>query len=200
MEIKSPVSATLSPEQLAAIQDAVSHYRAVKGGVMPALHAVQGICGNWLPLEALKLLAEGMDIPYPYLYGVMSFYTMFSPTPRGKYVIRLCESPPCHIMGAVNLAEMLQTELGIKVGETTADGLFTLEHTACLGVCEVSPAMQINEVVHGRLTPERVKNILADYRAGKAPDYRQVRRTTNPLSDYPPSPDEVEPVPERGSD
>jgi NADH-quinone oxidoreductase subunit F len=117
---------------------------------------------------------------------------MFSPTPRGKYIIRLCESPPCHIMGAVNLAEMLQTELGIKVGETTADGLFTLEHTACLGVCEVSPAMQINEVVHGRLTPERVKSILADYKAGKAPDYRQVRRTTNPLSDYPPSPDEVD--------
>ena len=100
MEIKTPVSATLSPEQLAAIQDAVSHYKAVKGGVMPALHAVQGICGNWLPLEALKLVSEGMDIPYPYLYGVMSFYTMFSPTPRGKYLIRLCESPPCHIMGA----------------------------------------------------------------------------------------------------
>ena len=191
MEIKSPVSATLSPEQLAAIQDAVSHYRAVKGGVMPALHAVQGICGNWLPLEALKLLAEGMDIPYPYLYGVMSFYTMFSPTPRGKYIIRLCESPPCHIMGAVNLAEMLQTELGIKVGETTADGLFTLEHTACLGVCEVSPAMQINEVVFGRLTAERVKNILSDYRAGKAVDYRTLPRTTNPLSDYLASGDEL---------
>ena len=116
MEIKSPVSATLSPEQLAAIQDAVSHYRAVKGGVMPALHAVQGICGNWLPLEALKLLAEGMDIPYPYLYGVMSFYTMFSPTPRGKYIIRLCESPPCHIMGAENLVEMLQSGVGDQGG------------------------------------------------------------------------------------
>ena len=119
MEIKTPVSATLSPEQLAAIQDAVSHYKAVKGGVMPALHAVQGICGNWLPLEALKLLAEGLDIPYPYLYGVMSFYTMFSPTPRGKYIIRLCESPPCHIMGAEDLVAVLKAELGIKVGETT---------------------------------------------------------------------------------
>ena len=86
---------------------------------MPALHAVQGICGNWLPLEALKLVAEGMDIPYPYLYGVMSFYTMFSPTPRGKYIIRLCESPPCHIMGAENLVSVLKGELGIKVGETT---------------------------------------------------------------------------------
>ena len=143
------------------------------------------------PWKPSSCLSEGMDIPYPYLYGVMSFYTMFSPTPRGKYIIRLCESPPCHIMGVENLVEVLKSELGIKVGETTADGLFTLEHTACLGVCEVAPAMQINEVVHGRLTAERVKNILADYRAGKAPDYRQLRRTTNPLSDYPASPDEL---------
>ena len=191
MEIKTPVSATLSPEQISAIQDTVSHYQAVKGGVMPALHAVQGICGNWLPLEALKLMSEGMDIPYPYLYGVMSFYTMFSPTPRGKYIIRLCESPPCHIMGADNLVEVLKAELGIKVGETTTDGLFTLEHTACLGVCEVSPAMQINEVVFGRLTAERVKNILSDYRAGKTVDYRTLPRTTNPLSDYLASGDEL---------
>ncbi|MBM4301941.1 MAG: NADH-quinone oxidoreductase subunit NuoF [Deltaproteobacteria bacterium] len=191
MEIKSPVSATLSPEQVSAIQDAVNRYNAIKGGVMPALHAVQGICGNWLPLEALKLVSEGMDIPYPYLYGVMSFYTMFSPTPRGKYIIRLCESPPCHIMGAENLVAVLKGELGIKVGETTADGLFTLEHTACLGVCEVSPVMQINEVVFGRLTPERVKNILSDYRAGKTVDYRTLPRTTNPLSDYEASGDEL---------
>ena len=191
MEIKTPASATLSPEQVSAIQDAVSHYRAVKGGVMPALHAVQGICGNWLPLEALKMISEGMDIPYPYLYGVMSFYTMFSPTPRGKFIIRLCESPPCHIMGAENLVEVLKAELGIKVGETTTDGLFTLEHTACLGVCEVAPAMQINEVVFGRLTAERVKTILSDYRAGKTVDFRTLPRTTNPLSDYQASGDEL---------
>src|SRR4030067_896291 len=191
MEIKSPVSAALSPQQLAAIQDAVRHYQAVKGGVMPALHAVQGICGNWLPLEALKLVSEGMDIPYPYLYGVMSFYTMFSPTPRGKFIIRFCESPPCHIWGADDLVEVVKTELGINVGEPTSAGLFTLEHTACLGVCEVSPAMQINEVVFGHLTPERLKNILADYRNGKAVDYRSLPRTTNPLSAYPPSPDEL---------
>ena len=76
MEIKTPVSATLSPEQISAIQAAAGKYKAVKGGVMPALHAVQGICGNWLPLEALRLLSEGLDIPYSYLYGVMSFYTM----------------------------------------------------------------------------------------------------------------------------
>jgi NADH:ubiquinone oxidoreductase subunit F (NADH-binding)/NADH:ubiquinone oxidoreductase subunit E len=191
MEIKTPVSAALSPEQISAIQASVSRHKAVKGGVMPALHEVQGICGNWLPMEALKLVSEGMDIPYAYLYGVMSFYTMFSPTPRGKYIIRMCESPPCHILGADNLLEVLKHELGIKGGETTSDGLFTLEHTACLGVCEVSPAMQINEVVFGRLTPERIKNIISDYRAGKTVDYRTLPRTTNPLSDYVGSGDEL---------
>jgi NADH:ubiquinone oxidoreductase subunit F (NADH-binding)/NADH:ubiquinone oxidoreductase subunit E len=192
LEIKRPVSVSLSPEQVAAIQETVSHYQAVPGGVLPALHAVQALCGNWLPLEALKLVAQGLDIPYPYLYGVMSFYTMFSPTPRGKFIIRMCESPPCHILGADDLVEVLKGELGIQhVGDTTSDGLFTLEHTACLGVCEVSPAMQINEVVFGRLTPERIKGIIADYRAGKVVDYRTLPRTTNPLSDYPASGDEL---------
>jgi NADH:ubiquinone oxidoreductase subunit F (NADH-binding)/NADH:ubiquinone oxidoreductase subunit E len=180
LEIKSPVSATLSPEQISAIQDTVSQCKAIKGGLLAALHGVQSICGNWLPLEALQLVSEGMDITYSYLYGVMSFYTMFSPTPRGKYIIRMCESPPCHILGADNLVEVLQADLGVKVGETT-----------CLGVCEVSPAMQINEVVFGRLTPERIKNILSDYRAGKTVDYRTLPRTTNPLSDYLPSGDEL---------
>ena len=142
-------------------------------------------------MEALQLVSQGLDIPYPYLYGVMSFYTMFSPTPRGKYLVRMCESPPCHIWGADDLLEGLQAELGIKVGETTGDGLFTLEATACLGVCEVSPAMQINEVVFGRLTPERLKGIIADYRAGKTVDYKTLPRTTNPLSDYPVSGDEL---------
>jgi NADH:ubiquinone oxidoreductase subunit F (NADH-binding)/NADH:ubiquinone oxidoreductase subunit E len=192
LEIKRPLSAPLSSEQAAAIQETISRYKAVKGGLLPALHAVQGLCGNWLPLEALKLVSQGMDVPYPYLYGVMSFYTMFSPTPRGKYIIRMCESPPCHILGADNLLEVLKAELGIShVGETTADGLFTLEHTACLGVCEVSPAMQINEVVFGRLTPERLKSVIGDYRAGKTVDYRTLPRTTNALSDYPAGPDEL---------
>ena len=192
LEIKRPVSAPLSPEQAAAIQEIVARHKAVKGGLLPAMHEVQGLCGNWLPMEALQLISQGMDVPYPYLYGVMSFYTMFSPTPRGKFIIRFCESPPCHIWGADDLVEVAKAELGLKhVGDTTADGLFTLEHTACLGVCEISPAMQINEVVFGRLTPERLKNILSDYRAGKTVDYKTLPRTTNALSDYTASGDEL---------
>ncbi|MEJ5328990.1 MAG: NADH-quinone oxidoreductase subunit NuoF [Desulfobaccales bacterium] len=191
LEIKRPVSAPLSPDQVAGIKDVCTRFKQIKGGLLPALHQVQRLCGNWLPMEALELVSQTMDIPYPYLYGVLSFYTMFSTQPRGKYIIRLCESPPCHVLGAEDMLSFLKKELGVEVGETTSDGLFTLELTACLGVCEVAPAMQINEVVHGHLTPDKIRQILSDYRAGKAPDYTQLRRTTNPLSAYPPSPDET---------
>ncbi len=190
-EIKKPVSAELTAEQVKSIKDVCQQLGAVKGKLLPILHAVQDICGNWLPLEALQLVAKELEIPYGYLYGVMSFYTMFSVTPRGKYIIRLCESAPCHVMGAENIQEVLEEELGIKVGQTTGDGLFTLEHTACLGTCEVSPAMQINEVVFGNLTKDRVKEILENYRAGKTVDYRTLARTTIPPLAYPLPADEM---------
>ncbi len=190
-EIKKPVSAALTSEQVKSIKEVCQKLNKVKGKVLPILHAVQSICGNWLPLEALQLVAKELDIPYGYLYGVMTFYSMYSVTPRGKYIIRMCESAPCHVNGAENILETLKEELGIQVGETTSDGLFTLEHTACLGTCEVSPAMQINEVVFGNLTSARVQEVLENYRAGKAVDYQTLARTTIPPLAYPLNSDEM---------
>ena len=190
-EIKKPVSAELTSEQVKSIKEVCRQLNKVQGKVLPILHAVQSICGNWLPLEALHLVAKELDVPYSYLYGVMTFYTMYAVTPRGKYIIRMCESAPCHVNGAENILETLKEELGIQVGETTSDGLFTLEHTACLGTCEVSPAMQINEVVFGNLTAAKVKEVLENYRAGKAVDYKALARTTiQPLA-YPLPADEM---------
>ena len=190
-EIKKPVSAELTSEQVKSIKEVCQQLNKVKGKVLPILHAVQNICGNWLPLEALQLVAKELDIPYGYLYGVMTFYSMYSVTPRGKFIIRMCESAPCHVNGAENILETLKEELGIQVGQTTSDGLFTLEQTACLGTCEVSPAMQINEVVFGNLTAAKVKEVLENYRAGKAVDYRTLARTTIPPLAYPLNPDEM---------
>ncbi len=190
-EIKKPVSAELTSEQVKSIKEVCQQLNKVKGKVLPILHAVQNICGNWLPLEALHLVAKEIEIPYSYLYGVMTFYSMYSVTPRGKYIIRMCESAPCHVNGAENILETLKEELGIKAGETTSDGLFTLEHTACLGTCEVSPAMQINEVVFGNLTSAKVKEVLENYRAGKVVDYKTLARTTIPPLAHPLNPDEM---------
>jgi NADH:ubiquinone oxidoreductase subunit F (NADH-binding)/NADH:ubiquinone oxidoreductase subunit E len=190
-EIKKPVSAELTSEQVKSIKEVCQQLNKVKGKVLPILHAVQNICGNWLPLEALQLVAKELDIPYGYLYGVMTFYSMYAVTPRGKFIIRMCESAPCHVNGAENILETLKEELGIQVGQTTSDGLFTLEQTACLGTCEVSPAMQINEVVFGDLTAAKVKEVLENYRAGKTVDYRTLARTTIPPLAYPLNPDEM---------
>ena len=92
--------------------------------------------------------------------GTASFYTMYSFDPRGKYVIRVCESPPCHILGAQTIFKAIETKLGIKEGETTKDGFFTLEGTSCLGVCSVAPAMMINDEVYGNLDEEKIGKIL----------------------------------------
>lgn len=115
---------------------------------------------KYLAKEDIKLCADYLNVPYSYVHSVASFYTMFSLKPRGKNIIRLCESPPCHLMGAQSLLDYLKSSLGVDIGQTTKDGVFTLELTSCLGVCGVAPAMMLNEEMFGNLTPEKIDTIL----------------------------------------
>jgi NADH:ubiquinone oxidoreductase subunit E len=147
-----------------AILKIVNTYKDVRGGVIPALHALQELYGNHLPEEAVRQLAEGLRIPVNRVFGVATFYTMFSVRPRGENIIRVCESPPCHLIGAPSIIEILKDELGIGIGETTRDGCFTLELTSCLGVCAVAPAMMVNGEVYGNLTRDKIPEILNRYR------------------------------------
>jgi len=180
----------ISPELWDKIDDVIATYKEQPGALMPCLQTVQEVLG-YIPPEVQKRIACGLNVSGADVFGVMSFYSMYTWKPKGKYVIRFCESPPCHIQGAHNLLHTMQAELGIGIGETTADGLFTLETTACLGVCEVAPAMQINEVVIGELTPDKLKQVIADYRAGRAPDYRELRYSTKDLCGYKQPPGEM---------
>jgi NADH-quinone oxidoreductase E subunit len=147
-----------------AILKIVNTYKDVRGGVIPALHALQELYGNYLPEEAVRQLAEGLRIPVNQVFGVATFYTMFSMRPRGENIIRVCESPPCHLIGAQSIIEILEDELGIGIGETTSDGRFTLELTSCLCVCAVAPAMMVNGEVYGNLTRDKIPEILNRYR------------------------------------
>ena len=142
----------------------VNTYKDVRGGVIPALHALQELYGNYLPEEAVRQLAEGLRIPVNQVFGVATFYTMFSVRPRGENIIRVCESPPCHLMGAQSIIGILENELGIEAGETTPDRRFTLELTSCIGVCDVAPAMMINEAVYGNLTRAKIVAVLKKFR------------------------------------
>lgn len=121
---------------------------------------------NHLTPEDLALAAEHLGLPLSRVRDAVTFYTMFSLRPRGKHVIRVCDSPNCHLFGAWSVVEELQRLLGIGVGETTPDGLFTLELTSCLGACGVAPVMMVDEEVFGNLTPQKVREILMRLKEG----------------------------------
>lgn len=119
---------------------------------------------HYLANEDIEKCADYLNIPYSYVHGVVTFYSMFSLKPRGRYIIRLCDSPPCHLMGSESLLDYLKKKLKVNTGETTADGIFTLELTSCLGICGVAPALMMNEEMIGNLTPEKVDTILEERR------------------------------------
>jgi NADH-quinone oxidoreductase F subunit len=182
-------TAKVDPEICDRLEAVISSHQNTPGALIPVLQEAQNLQG-YLPTPMQDLIATRLNVPGSDIFGTMSFYSMFTWKPKGKYVVRMCQSPPCHVNGSENMLQALQEELGVAVGDTTADGLFTLELSACLGVCEVAPAMQINEVVHGNLTRDKIKHVLADYRAGNAPDFRQLPYSTNDYRRYKPGPGE----------
>lgn len=142
-------------------------YTPEKDNLLYILHDIQDHHPqHYISEEAVQVVAEYLNIPTNHIYGVLTFYTMYSTKPRGKNIIRLCESPPCYIKGSTNILRKLKMLLGVNTGETTKDGLFTLELCACLGVCGNAPVMMINEDVYGDLTEEKVEEIIDKIRRG----------------------------------
>lgn len=119
-----------------------------------------------LSRQAIVGVAQEMGIRVQRVYEVASFYHALSTYPKGKYLIQLCQGTSCTVLGHKSIASVLQAELGIKMGETTSDGLFTIEYTPCFGACDVAPAMRLNEKVHGNLTELGVLEIIDQCRRG----------------------------------
>jgi NADH:ubiquinone oxidoreductase subunit E len=143
------------------VSEIVGRHGNNRENLLQILHALQDASGdNSLHRDALEELAKIMDIAVADIVGTLSFYTMFSTKPRGRHIIRLCDSPPCYIMGSENILEALQKKLGVKLGETTPDRNFTLEASSCLGTCGVAPAMMIDDTVYGNLTKEKISQII----------------------------------------
>jgi len=143
--------------------DIVAKHRNKPGGLIEAYHALQKEY-NYIPREAITQAAKIFGISEAQAYGVATFYSYLSVERRGKYIIRICESAPCHIAGADEVVRAFEKELGIKVGETTADGQFSLELTECVGQCQGSPVITVNSVPYSDVTPEQVTSILDKYR------------------------------------
>jgi NADH:ubiquinone oxidoreductase subunit E len=132
------------------------------GPLMPVLQELQKEVGYLSP-EVLTEVAKGLKIEPSKVYGVATFYTLFSTTQKGKHIIRVCESAPCHVLKAQAIIKAVEETLGVCVGGTTADRQFTLEVASCLGVCGVGPAMEIDGEVYGNLTPEQIPAIIRRY-------------------------------------
>ncbi len=130
--------------------------------LIPVLHEVQEVAGNGIPKEVAKTVSEAMGVPLAQIYSVQTFYSFFSKEKRGRVLIRLCKTAPCHIKGTKRILEAFEQALGIKAGETTPDGAFTLETCECIGACDVSPAALIDDTVYGHLTEERVVELVQE--------------------------------------
>jgi len=148
---------------LSKVNTIVQKYAGVKTPLIPILKEVQQEY-NFLSEEVLTEVAKTTGQALSEIYGVATFYTLFTTKEKGRYVIRFCNNAPCHVKGAQAVLNAIEKHLEIKVGETTTDKKFTLEFTSCLGLCAVAPCMMINNDAHGNLTPEKAIAIIEDYR------------------------------------
>ena len=148
---------------LSLLKDVLDEYASVKGSLITILQKAQDIYG-YLPTDVIYHIAEGVGTPPAEVMGVATFYTQFRLQPVGKYLIMLCQGTACHVNGSEKIETAICEHLGIKDGETTADGLFTLKDVACLGCCSLSPVMMINGETYGSLTPEKAISVLQKLR------------------------------------
>lgn len=152
----------LDEEITLKLDEIIGKYRGQPTGLIQVLHRAQEIVG-YVPREVQERVADGLNVPLSDVYGVVTFYTLFSLKPKGKYKISVCAGTACYVRGTAQILESLGQELMIKPGETTDDGKFSVEVVRCLGACGLGPVMMINEDVHGRLEAENVPQILAQY-------------------------------------
>lgn len=150
-------------ELAARLGEVLAQYRGRPGALIPVLQMAQGIYG-YLPVEVLKRIARELGKSYSEVTGVVGFYSFFSTVPRGKHLVRVCLGTACYVRGGKLVLEALREELGVDVGGTTPDGLFSLEVARCFGACGLAPTIMIDDEVVQRVKPARVRAILDVYR------------------------------------
>lgn len=155
--------AHLNSSAVTKITEIVKRYENEKTPLMLILSAIQSEYG-YIPLEVQELVSELTGIPVAEIYGVVTFYSFFSLNPKGKYVIGVCLGTACYVKGSQAIIDKFSELLGIKPGETTPDGLFTLSALRCLGACSIAPAVSINGKVYPKMTVGKVQEVIDEYR------------------------------------
>ncbi|MDO9513598.1 MAG: NAD(P)H-dependent oxidoreductase subunit E [Elusimicrobiota bacterium] len=150
----------------AELKKILAKYNSKQGALLPCLHLVQEREG-FISEEMISHLAQSMDLPRVEVYSVVTFYSMFTLKKQGKYVIRLCLSLPCYLKSSRAIFKALKNELKIENGETTKDGIFSIEGVSCLGLCDRAPGMLINDKSYGDLTPQKAVGIIRELKKKK---------------------------------
>ena len=148
------------------LEPCLQKYATVPGSLITILQNAQEIYG-YLPVDVILHISQRTGIKVTKIMGVATFYSQFRLEPVGKYLIMLCQGTACHVNGSLQIEKTINEYLGIKDGETTEDGLFTLKNVACLGCCCLSPVMMINDETYGSLTPEKEINIFKELQKGE---------------------------------
>jgi NADH:ubiquinone oxidoreductase subunit E len=156
------ISKEFTPEQLKKLDEIIAKNKDKAGSLIPVLEQAQMLL-EFLPMPILEIIAKGLNLPLSRVYGVVTFYSFFTMTPRGKYTMRVCLGTACYVRGGKIIYENVQKELKVEEGETTPDRLFTLETVRCVGACGLGPVIFVGENVHGRLKPAKVKEVISQY-------------------------------------
>lgn len=152
----------LTKEETAKIKGFIKAQEGVEGALIPVLHEAQESFG-YIPYAAQRLISEEMNIPIAKIYGVITFYSRFTLQPTGKYKVAVCMGTACYVKGSEMVLDKVQKCLNVRVGESSADGKFSVESTRCIGACGLAPVLMVNDSVYGKVTPDDVPNILAKY-------------------------------------
>ena len=151
-------------EQEQELLKAIEQFRDIDGPLMPVLQKAQEIYG-YLPVEVQKIISKELDISLEHIYGVITFYSQFTLSPKGEYKISVCLGTACYVKGSAALIDKLKEILKIDVGECTPDGRFSLEATRCIGACGLAPVLTVNDDVYGRLAVDDIPGIVKKYMA-----------------------------------
>ena len=151
-------------DQYAHLKKVIEEKKKIRNPLIEILRSAQEIFG-YLPVEVQEFIAQELYIPVNQIYGVVTFYNFFTMTPRGKYNLNVCLGTACFVKGAPRLVQMLSEELGIQMGETTKDGIFTMSAVRCVGACSLAPVFVIGEETYGRIdSKDKIAEILKRYK------------------------------------
>lgn len=154
-------------EQMEQVDKIIKRFEGTPGRLIPVLHETQKVLG-YLPSGIQEYIARELNIPASDVYGVVTFYSLFSEKPKGKYCIGVCKGTACYVKNSQRILEKLEEILGIGGGDTTDDGKYSIEVLRCLGACGLGPVITINERVYTRVKPDRLKEILLEHEEWEA--------------------------------